>query len=222
MSQKLRADVDRKFIRRFLIISLGCFAFMLWGLYDGLYTSPTELDRAVAYKKLQAKMESGDLTEGQRSEAWEAMCKENGWTTSKPKSPEVAQNYVYFQWFVFGIGLVLGLLFLWHYMRLLNAWVEADDDVVSTSWGQSFKFDDITGINKAKWQNKGIAKVAYEGEDGKNGMMVFDDFKFHRETMGQILRRAERDLEDDQITYGARESSKDEEPAQETSEDSEE
>ena len=86
MSEKLRADVDKKFIRRFLIISLGCFAFMLWGLYDGLYTSPMDLERSIAYKKLTAQAANGELTEGQRSEKWEAMCNENGWATAKPKS----------------------------------------------------------------------------------------------------------------------------------------
>ncbi len=219
MSEKLRADVDNKFIRRFLIIALGCFAFMLWGLYDGLYTSPTDVERSIAYKKLAAEAAAGDLTEGQRSEAWEAMCKENGWATAKPKSPEVAQNYVYFQWFVFGIGLTLGLLFLWHYMRLLNAWVEADGDGVETSWGQTLKFENIQSINKSKWLKKGIAKIAYVDDVGANKSMVFDDFKFHRETMGKIMELAEQDLADDQIIGDRRESVKNAEAAKQVAEE---
>ena len=208
MSEKLRADVDKKFIRRFLIISLGCFAFMLWGLYDGLYTSPMDLERSIAYKKLTAQAANGELTEGQRSEKWEAMCNENGWATAKPKSPDVARNYVYFQWFVFGIGLTLGLLFLWHYLRLLNAWVQADEKGVESSWGQTLEYANIKSINKSKWSKKGIAKVSYQDDSGASKIMIFDDFKFHRETMGEIVKLAERGLTDDQIIGGMRESAK--------------
>ena len=116
----VRADVDKKFIRRFLFIAIGCFVFMLWGLYDGLITNPLELERAKAYKKLSQQVKSAEITEGEKDEAWKSMVKENGWALAKPKSPEVAQNYVYFQWFVFAIGLVLGVFFLLKYLKLLN------------------------------------------------------------------------------------------------------
>ena len=208
MSDKLRADVDRKFIRRFLILSVFGFGFMIWGLYDAVVSAPKDLKRAIAYKELLAQAEAGDLTESERAETWEAKCKENGWKTSKPKSPDDAQGYIYLQWFICGSGLIVGLAFMWHYLRLVNAWVEADQDGVDSSWGQSLKFDNIKEINKSKWEKKGIAKVTYSSDAGPDKTMVFDDFKFHRETMGKILTMAEKKLGDEQIVGAVRESEK--------------
>ena len=195
----VRADVDNKFIRRFLFISIGCFLFMLWGLYDGLYTNRIELERSLAYKKLSKQVDSGEITEAEKDESWKSMVKENGWALAKPKSPEVAQNYIYFQWFVFGLGLVLGVFFLVKYLRLLNSWMEADEKTVKTSWGDSLQIDSITGIDKRKWENKGIAKVRFTDDSGQPKTMIFDDFKYHRESMGEIMKLAEKNLKPDQI-----------------------
>ena len=195
----VRADVDNKFIRRFLFISIGCFAFMLWGLYDGLVTNPLELERSVAYKKLSEQVKSGEITEGEKDDSWKAMVKENGWALAKPKSPEVAQNYVYFQWFVFGLGLLLGLFFLMKYLKLQNSWMEVDDKKVTTSWGESLELSSITAIDKHKWEKKGIAKVSFKDEVGRSKTMIFDDFKYNRESMAEIMKRAEANLKPEKV-----------------------
>lgn len=195
----VRADVDNKFIRRFLFISIGCFAFMLWGLYDGLVTNPLELERSVAYKKLSEQVKSGEITEGEKDDSWKAMVKENGWALAKPKSPEVAQNYVYFQWFVFGLGLLLGLFFLMKYLKLQNSWMEVDDKKVTTSWGESLELNSITAIDKHKWEKKGIAKVSFKDEVGRSKTMIFDDFKYNRESMAEIMKRAEANLKPEKV-----------------------
>ena len=204
----IRASVDNKFIRRFLYISIGCFLFMLWGLYDGLYTSPRDVEIAKAYKELSKKREAGEITEDERGEMWKELATKNKWPLSKPKEPHIAQGYVYFQWFVFGTGLILGVFFLIKYLRLRNSWMEADETAVTTSWGPTVKFDDIETINKHKWEKKGIARVHYKDDSGTSKIMVFDDFKYNRETMGQIMEMAEKNLTDEQIVGGVRESAK--------------
>ena len=203
---KIRADVDKKFIRRFLFISIGCFGFMLYGLYDGLVVYPKKLEKAIAFAEIRKQLVDGEITESEKTEKWNTLCKEKNWGYSEPETPENAQNKIYFQWFVFGTGLIMGAGFLVHYLRLLNSWVEADEETVTTSWGQNLRFENISSINKKKWAKKGLAKVAYDTENGDSQTMVFDDFKFHRESMGQIMRRAESHLTDDQIVDGERES----------------
>ncbi len=201
----LKADVDRKFILRFLIIAIGCFGLMIWGLYDAVYAYPEELVRAKFYKELEVQNEGGELDNVGMKEKWESTCLEKGWSIVKPKSPDVAQQDIYFQWFLFGVGLVGGVFFLVKYMRLLGSYMEADEDGVKTSWGQELRFENIQEINKRKWAKKGIAKVSYQDESGAAKTMIFDDFKYHRETMGKILRLAEKNLSDDKIVDGERE-----------------
>ena len=128
------------------------------------------------------------------------MVKENRWALAKPKSPEVAQNYVYFQWFVFGLGLLLGLFFLVKYLKLLNSWMEVDDKKVTTSWGDSLELENITAIDKQRWEKKGIAKISFNDEAGQPKTMIFDDFKYHRESMAEIMKRAEAILKPEKVS----------------------
>lgn len=205
----IRANVDTKFIRRFLYLSIGCFLFMLWGLYDGLVTSPKELKRSLKYVELTEKRENGEISEEQRSKMWGEVAAANNWAISQPKKPFDAQNYVYFQWFVFGVGLLLGIFFLLKYLRLLNSWMEADETGVTTSWGQALQFEQIKSIDKRKWAIKGIAKVKYLETSGAERVIVFDDFKYDREPMGQIMQKAETNLADAQIVGGSRQGKND-------------
>lgn len=210
----IRADVDNKFIRRFLFVAIGCFLFMLWGLYDGLYKEPKDLARSLAYNELIERQESGEITESERAVQWDTMTTENGWESTKPDTPENEQNDIYFQWFVFGVGLVCGVFFLIKYLRLLNTWIEADDAGVTSSWGDGLKFKDIKQIDKKKWPKKGIAKIEYANEAGVKKTMVFDDFKYERSKMAEIMKRAETNLSDEQIIGDKRESEK---PSEQTS-----
>ena len=75
----VRADVDKKFIRRFLFIAIGCFGLMIWALYDATLVYPVEVERAVAYKKLSDQLKSGEITEAEKDENWKAIVKENNW-----------------------------------------------------------------------------------------------------------------------------------------------
>ena len=202
----LRADVDTKFIRRFLIISIGSFFLMLWGGYDASYGGPSQIVAAKEYKKLHHLLEKGEITEDERATRWGEIRDENGWP-SKPDSEENARNYIRFNWFLFGVGLIAGIFFLIKYMNLVGSWMEAKDDGIETSWGQSLKFDQIQEINKRRWKKKGIAVLTYNNEVKAAKTMVLDDFKYHRENVGEILKLAEKDLDDNQIVFGTREDS---------------
>uniref|UniRef100_UPI00389A29B9 hypothetical protein n=1 Tax=Stieleria sedimenti TaxID=2976331 RepID=UPI00389A29B9 len=59
--------------------------------------------------------------------------------------------------------------------------------------------DAITKIDKRKWDAKGIAKIHYE-VDGKKMKFVMDDFKYEREPMGQLMKFAEAQLTEEQVT----------------------
>ncbi len=204
----IRAEVDKKFIRRFLFVAIGCFFLMLWGLYDAVVTMPREKARALAYEELTVQQEAGGLTEAERAEKWDALTEEKGWSSTLPDSSEHVDGDIYFQWFLFGLGLVLGVFFLLKYLKLLSSWIEADESGVQTSWGESLKFEGIQSIKKHKWNKKGIAKVEYSDEAGVSKTMVFDDFKYQREDMGTIMKMAEENLSDDQIIGDVRETSK--------------
>lgn len=203
----VRANVDKKFILRFLIISVCLFGFMLWALYDGLYKYPKEIKRSEAFFSLQSQVESGGLSEADRAEQWEEMCDQYGWSKgTMPKEAKLIEEDIRFQWILAAIGLVGGVFFMVKYLRLLGSWMEADDNGITTSWGSGLSFDKVKELDKKKWAKKGIAKVSYD-DGGKDRVMTLDDFKYEREDMGKIIKRVESSLKDNQIVGGAREKS---------------
>ncbi len=192
----IRALADSKFIRRYLLIACGGLAFMLWGLYDCLIAKPKALKMAEAYAAL------ADLDSTELSKQWGKITEENGWPRAKPEAPEIVRQSIWFNWFVAIAGLILCLFFLLKYLRTKTAWMEATDTGIHTSWGQSLEFGQIRKINKAKWEKKGIARVLYENTEGHQKTMVFDDFKFDRATISQLMSLAENGLNRDQIIGG--------------------
>jgi len=79
-----------------------------------------------------------------------------------------------------------------------NSWVEETATGLTTSWGQSVDFTNVTKLNKRRWKDKGIARVDYL-ENGKKRQFVFDDFKYERTAIGQLLERLESQLPADRV-----------------------
>jgi hypothetical protein len=80
-------------------------------------------------------------------------------------------------------------------------WIEASPSGVTSSWGQSFNYDDVVEVNKKSWAKKGIARVYYE-ENGRRRKFVIDDFKFKREPTDEILQALENRVDHEKITGG--------------------
>ncbi|MEO8271198.1 MAG: hypothetical protein ABI557_15860, partial [Aureliella sp.] len=107
------------------------------------------------------------------------------------------------QYFWGGINLLVGLPALILWLRARGSWVESTESGLTTSWGQSLRFSDVKLLDKKRWQRKGIAKATYApAEGGPSKKFVFDDFKYEREPLGQILRDLEKHLLPEQIVGG--------------------
>jgi hypothetical protein len=96
----------------------------------------------------------------------------------------------------------IGLLLISIPLRMRGRWIEANDTGIISSWGQSLRFDQITAVNKRKWRDKGIAKVAYVDEKGRKRRFVIDDFKFHRYPTDDILYELEQRIDPALISGG--------------------
>ncbi|MCG8585056.1 MAG: hypothetical protein MI757_10120, partial [Pirellulales bacterium] len=105
------------------------------------------------------------------------------------------------QFMMAGIIGVIGIPFLYIYVSTRGKWIEMDDDGFSTSWGQRCEFDQITGFDKRKWYNKGIAVIRYD-DNGKQRRLTLDDCKYDREPTELFVREVTLDLDEDQIIGG--------------------
>tara|TARA_R110002049_G_scaffold4601_4_gene31793 strand:+ start:9594 stop:10313 length:720 start_codon:yes stop_codon:yes gene_type:complete len=194
----LRANFVPGYFRRFLFVFIGCFAFAMYCLYDGFIGYPHKLVISKAYY---------EMPEENRTELWRAKAKANGWPLETPKEPEDIIHGIGQQWFMAGLCALIGLPALWKWFRAKGTWVEGDETRIRNSKGKELAIENITKINKRKWDEKGIATIYYD-ENGRSKKFVMDDFKYDREPMGQLMRYAEANLTDEQIVGGLSEVNK--------------
>ncbi|WP_143543947.1 hypothetical protein [Rhodopirellula sp. MGV] len=186
----IRADVHQPYFRKFLFVFLGCLAFGAYCLYDGLVAYPKKLTMAEAYEQ---------LPEDGRQEAWVTLATEKGWPTRTPaNSPDEMRNKIGTQFMMAVLCGLFAIPALLKFMSGQGTWVEGDETLIRNSKGKEVPIDAITKIDKKKWPDKGIAKIYYE-VDGKNHKFIMDDFKYDRAPMGELMKFAEANLDEDQV-----------------------
>jgi hypothetical protein len=199
----VRANIQASYRWRMLFVTVFCVAFAGWFLYDGAIGYPAQAVRAKKYQKMQESGHDG------WEEEWEDLAKEKGWPTADPGDPKKVEDFQV-QFIFVGIMAVFAIPFFYIFLSTRGRWIEMDDDGFNTSWKQRCKFDDISGFDKRKWYNKGIAKILYE-EGGKQRKLTLDDCKYDREPTEMFVREVSLDLDEDQIIGGRGEEFADEE-----------
>lgn len=201
-----RANFQSSYLKRYLLIAGVCLPLSIWFAYDGFIGYPKQLEYARAYDPLR------ELDSKERSSMWQTIASEKGWPNRIPekKAEEVADSIVG-QYIWGSLSFLAGVVALLYYLRSRGTWIEPTPTGLTTSWGQTINFKDVSRLDKKKWETKGIARVAYF-ENSLSRKFVFDDFKFEREPLGEILRSLERTLDREQIVGGPPEPPKEEVP----------
>lgn len=208
----VRAEFQKNYLTRYLILSGVCLFMAAWFAYDGLVGYPQQMVYAEAYDPLR------EMEAAERAERWQAVTAENNWPRDVPKKTaeeigsDITGQYV---WAI--LNLMIGLPVLILFFRARGSWVEATPEGLTTSWGQTVRFADVTRLDKRRWQRKGIAKALYNEtgavpsgvgssgtgpSGGGKRVFTFDDFKFQREPLGVMLRDLEASLQPEQIVGG--------------------
>jgi hypothetical protein len=199
----VRAESDPRYYRRFIIMGIAALGFAAWSLYDGAIGYPAKQERAVAFKKL--------MDEG-RIDDWNTYASERGWRTSFPGDPKAEDEFrgsIMMQYFMAAVTGMVGAWLLWGVWRARGRWIESTDTGIASSWGQTLNYDQVVSVDKRKWRSKGIAKVAYN-DNGRKRRFVVDDYKFHRNPTGQVLRDLEANIDPALIAGGPPEAAADE------------
>jgi hypothetical protein len=189
----LRADYDPKFYRRFWFMGVIAFGFALWSLYDGMIGYPHQRERALALQ---------ELMEQKRLDDWDELTQERGWarSTAGLDTPKT-EGEIIVQYVMAAIAGAIGLLLVSLPLRARGRWIESTEEGINSSWGQSFRFDQVQELNKRQWRSKGIAKVTYL-DGARKRKFVIDDYKFDRYPTDAILYELEQHIDPQQITGG--------------------
>lgn len=183
----ITAKYSREWRDRMGIILLLVAGSAGWFFYDGLVAYPKFNRGAEEYARIVEAVGAEGLTdaaaEKEAAARWEKRAAEFG---GDPKEPPARPKNVA-QQIHFGAVLgVIALAFLAWILREMRRVVRADDerfDVLTTAFPPfngkiSARFDDVFGVDRRKWKNKGIAVVHFKDEKGRSRRGVIDDYKY--------------------------------------------
>lgn len=196
-SQNLRAEVNPKFKYKFLLIGLIAMAVGLYHFYDPIFVYPEMRPASEAYEGLKNTLAGND---GELQRQWADMAKSNGWAEKIPKytPQELNTNTIYSYFIGVLFTFVAGIPCLLTYARCLGQWIGVEGDSLVNAKGQKVAFDQITKIDKTKWEKKGIASLVYS-DGGNEQSFLIDDLKFDRQTTDEIMELVEEKVGVDRI-----------------------
>ncbi len=171
-----------------LIISLAVGGLGFWFLFDGLVAYPRNNVKAEIYFELREKL--GEDTPELKA-AWEAVRKERVWNDSTPKKI-YSDGDLKTQLILGGVTLLAAFAVLLHYFRSLPQTTRLENGVITLPDGKTVEISKVQAVSKKRWENKGIADLAYESAPGKSTRFVLDDYKFIG--AAQILEEVEKHL----------------------------
>ena len=196
---ELRAEVNPNFKYKFLLIGIVSLAIGLYHFIDPIFVYPKMRPASEAYAALEDETDD----DGELQREWSVVAETNDWPDAPPKykPEELTTNTIY----SYGVGglftFVVGLPCMITFLRCLGQWIELKDDRLVNAKGKSVAMDQITKIDKSRWEKKGIAKVIYSA-DGKDDSFVIDDLKFDRVITDQIMEQVEQKVGIDLIEGG--------------------
>lgn len=198
----LRANFQKSYLVRYWAMAgIGLFMAAYFA-YDGFIGYPGEQRRCAAYEELASRVSD----KSERNKQWQELARSKGWNVKTPDDKAADFDNKIQGQFVFGtICLVLSIPALYFVFSSKNRWIEQNAEELTTSWGQRLDLRSVYLLNKQRWANKGIAKAYYK-DDGRERVFVFDDFKYDRGPLDQMLKNLESHLSPDQIVGGSPES----------------
>jgi hypothetical protein len=208
---QIRAENDSRFWRKFIVMGVCALGFAGWSLLDGVVNYPAE--RAHGFEEFKVEMANSprisafsgsankDMTlsafemsaRPEEYHEWETYCADRGIHSSA----DVIAQYV-----MAACASIAGLVLLSFPLRARGRWIESTAEGINSSWGESFRFDEIEVVDKRTWRKKGICKVTYVA-NGRRSTFVIDDFKFDRWKTDAILYQLEQRIDPGRIENGS-------------------
>jgi len=166
-----------------LLIAIAFIGIGAWFFYDGLVGWPASNERWREHDR---------FVKEQKVKEWPAFAKSHGWVEEAPEKLHTRGDLIG-QYVLGGLALTIGVILFTYWATQRRRVLRMDEEAVYTTSGTRVPFDDITGVNKKKWETKGIARVRYT-QEGRNREFVVDDYKFETAPTRQILEEIEKRL----------------------------
>lgn len=180
-----QAKVNKEWAVRLIAIGVLFIGFGSWFVYDGIVVWPAQVEK---YKLVYDIPNGGEQSQAQLREDWRERLAAAGHDTNiNPKDLSYHSDLDVTMQFVYaGVCFPIGLLSLiWLFVNSRRK-LYADEDGV-TFGCRRLDYDQITGIDKSRWDSKGIAVL-----ESNTKSITLDDWKF--KGAADVLEQAERNI----------------------------
>jgi hypothetical protein len=191
----IKATIDKEsfgYRNRLLLIALGAMLYAAWCLYDALVAYPDKIAAHEAFNRVKI-----EHPEDWRQTEWPKVATANNWDPTK-EPDEKTNGDILTQWLQFGIVFPIGVFCLFSVITWSRKYIGVDGNTLYANGGVEVPFDQITRIDAARWENKGIAKVYYDIGSGESNVLI-DDFKFERLPADAIFNRLKEAVDDEKM-----------------------
>ena len=176
---QVHATISKEWQRRMTLMGLMILGSALWFFYDGFIAWPAEAERYTQLERITEELvaagEAADTEDPAVKRAWEAYAEENGLKEKPPK--DRTEGDIAGQRIIGGVIFAIFAIFAGWVALQRRKSVRADGDIITGADGETVHFDTITGMDRRKWNSKGIAYAIYE-VDGRERRLCLDDHKF--------------------------------------------
>lgn len=192
----LTAKISREWRDRMIIVLIMLIGSAAWFFYDGAIAYPKYNVKADEYAKI---CDVYKADEALIKEKWTAVAIEKNWDPEdipKKRKDEAQQ----FRWG--GSLLVISALFIVWMLREMRRIIVADEEkflgIARTlppfNGLREVAFNTVVGVDKRRWDKKGIAVVFYNDSKGIRRSVIVDDYKYAGSE--KILQRCEAIIEE--------------------------
>ena len=179
--------LSRQWRNRMLLQTAFFTGFALWFFYDGTFTYPKHNERVAQFATAKERGETAD---------WREFAGKRGWP-GQDHPARYSPGEIKTQFVLGAVSAEIGLMvFVWFLIsRKLK--MTCDGQTVCGVRSQEVPLDAFVGVNRRKWDRKGIAYAFYE-ENGQRRRMTIDDYKFigGEDILKQIEERLAKKKED--------------------------
>lgn len=178
-AMEVHAKISREWRRRMLFLWAMVFGIALWFLWDGYVAWPAEAERYAAFReRFGEEVPAGgdeDAPSAQVLREWREWAAEQGYPEALPKERTAADlgEQRMIGGTLLGLAVVFAAWIGWNHTRSLRA----EGEVVISPGGRRVPLDAIVGMDRRKWDSKGIAYARYE-ENGRRRKLTLDDHKY--------------------------------------------
>ena len=197
-----RAGTEQFFWLKFLVIGLGTFAYGAWASWDAFVAGPKRLEMSIVWEPI---LNDSSLSEEERDKKWVKAATEHGWPKPRPKKEynvKDSKEFIWFNYGLMGVCWLIALPCLFWCLRTKGTWIEATGDGLRNSRGQQLTLDQITKVDKAKWDKKGIAVLHYKDAQGGASTFLIDDLKYERAATDEIMAWIEDNIDTKLVVNG--------------------